>query len=291
MKKWCSIFIIEVLIIFAILDFKSTLVISFLWIIAHEIIHVIVAKKFGCRFYNIKLNLFGTYAELDDIDELSDKKRLILYLSGPVFNIFMVIFLIFMEQYMDCNFIKSSIDINLSLGVFNLLPAYPLDGSRIYEILLSKKFLYKEAKKITGIFSFIISAMFFILFVIMMFLHKINISLFLAAILMTYATVLEKEKTMYIIMGDMIKKIRKLEKYDYIENKSISVYYKKGLVNVLTLVDKNKFNTFYVIDDDMKLLKIIHEDELLSALKKYGNITLEEYVKKNIKNSYENNKM
>lgn len=289
MKKWSSIFIIEILIIFAILDFKSTLVITFFWIIIHEFVHISVAKKFGCRFYNIKLNLFGTYAELDDIDELSDKKRLVLYLAGPMFNIFMVIFLVFIEQYIDCNFVRSSIDINLSLGIFNLLPAYPLDGSRIYEILLSKKFLYKEAKKITEIFSFIISAMFFILFILMMFLHKINISLFLAAILMTYTTVLEKEKTMYIIMGDMIKKIRKLEKYDYIENKSISVYYKKGLVNILTLLDKNKFNTFYVIDDDMQLLKIIHEDELIRALKEYGNITLEEYVKKTNNKLTQNN--
>ncbi|NFG24445.1 peptidase M50 [Clostridium botulinum] len=291
MKKWYSIFIIEILIIFAILDFKSTIFISFFWIIAHECVHIFVAKKFECKFYNIRLNLSGTHAELGDIDELSEKKKLILYLSGPAFNIFMVVVLLFIQQYIDSNFIKSSIDINLSLGIFNLLPAYPLDGSRVYEILLSKKFLYKEAKKITGIFSFIISIIFFILFIIMIFLHKINISLFLAAILMTYATIVEKEKTMYIIMGDMIKKSRKLEKYDYIENKSISVHYKKGLVNILTLVDKNKFNTFYVIDDDMKLLRIIHEDELLSALKKHGNITLEEYVKKSSENLYGNNKM
>ena len=79
-------------------------------------------------------------------------------------------------------------------------------------------------------------------------------------------------------MGDMIKKVRKLKKHKYIENKSISVYYKKGLVNVLTLVDKNKFNSFYIVNDDMELLGIIHEDELLKALKFYGNITLEEYM-------------
>ena len=80
-------------------------------------------------------------------------------------------------------------------------------------------------------------------------------------------------------MGDMIRKVRKLKKHNYIENKSISVYYKKGLVNVLTLVDKNRFNSFYALNDDMELLGIIHEDELLKALKVHGNITLEEYIK------------
>lgn len=84
---------------------------------------------------------------------------------------------------------------------------------------------------------------------------------------------------MYIIMGDMVKKVRKIKDNNYIDNKSISIYYKKDLVNVLTLVDKNKFNSFYIINGDMRLLGIVHEDELIAALKEYGNISLEEYMK------------
>ena len=42
-------------------------------------------------------------------------------------------------------------------------------------------------------------------------------------------------------------------------------------------IDKNRFNSFYILDDDLKLLFIMHEDELIEALKLYGNITLEEY--------------
>eukprot|EP00831_Metopus_contortus_P012193 TRINITY_DN14896_c0_g1_i5.p1 TRINITY_DN14896_c0_g1~~TRINITY_DN14896_c0_g1_i5.p1 ORF type:complete len:144 (+),score=39.91 TRINITY_DN14896_c0_g1_i5:133-564(+) len=111
--------------------------------------------------------------------------------------------------------------------------------------------------------------------------HKLNLSFFLAAIFIMYTTFLEKQRIMYIIMGDIYKKLTRLKRYGYIENKNISVYYKKGLVNVLALVDKNKFNTFYVLDDNMKLIKTIHEDELIEALKEHGNITLEEYIKKN----------
>ena len=72
-------------------------------------------------------------------------------------------------------------------------------------------------------------------------------------------------------------KRNKLLRNDYIENKSISVYYKLGLANVMSIIDKNRFNTFYVLNDDLKVLFIMHEDELIEALKLYGNITLEEY--------------
>jgi stage IV sporulation protein FB len=287
MKKWYIVLILELSILMWFGDFKIYIIISFLWVILHEFAHIIVASKFGCKFNNVTISILGAKADLNDIDELNERKKLVLYLAGPFFNFFMAAVIGFFYGYFKYEFIKNSIIINLSLGAFNLLPAYPLDGARVTEILLSRRFLYKKSKKITETFSFIISGIMFIIFIIIILLHKVNISLFLAVILITYATFVEREKTMYIIMGDMVKKIRRLKKYNYIENKSISVYYKKGLVNVLTLVDKNKFNTFYVLNDDMELMGIIHEDELIRALKNYGNITLEEYMQmrdKDIKN-------
>lgn len=278
MKKWYMVLILELSILMWFVDLKSYIFISFLWVILHELAHIITASKFNCNFINLNINIFGVKAKLDNIDELTEKRKLIVYLSGPLFNILMTLSMYFIYNYFNFQFIKTSIMINLCLGIFNLLPAYPLDGSRICEILLSKRFLYKKSKKITEIFSFIISGILFLGFILMLLLHKVNISLFLAVILITYTTFLEREKTMYIIMGDMISKVRKLKKHNYIENKTISVYYKKGLVNVLTLVDKNKFNSFYILNEDMELLGILNEDELIKALKDYGNISLEEYI-------------
>ncbi|MGV2643389.1 peptidase M50, partial [Clostridium perfringens] len=108
----------------------------------------------------------------------------------------------------------------------------------------------------------------------------LNISMIIGAIIIVYITRIEEHTTMYITMGNVVIKRNKLLKNKYIENKSISVYYKQGLVNVLALVDRNKFNTFYILDDDMKLIYILNEDELIDALKVYGNMTLEEYIEK-----------
>jgi stage IV sporulation protein FB len=280
MKKWYMVLIVELSILLWLRDFESyIIVISFLWVILHEFAHIVVASEFKCKFNNINISMLGANAALSDIDELTENRKLILYLSGPFFNIFMATVTFCLYDYFKLEFFKHSVTINLCLGLFNLLPAYPLDGARVSEILLSKKFLYKKSKKITEIFSFIIAGVLFSIFGVMIVLHKVNLSLFFTIVLITYTTVLEREKTMYIIMGDMIKKVRKLKKHNYIENKSISVYYKKGLVNVLILVDKNKFNSFYILNDDMELIGIIHEDELIKALKNYGNITLEEYMK------------
>ena len=279
MRKWLKVLAVEILVLIWISEFNVSILISFLWIILHEAAHILVAQKFGCKFNNVKIGILGANAELIDLDEQSDRNRLLIYLAGPCFNLFIAVCMHCIYQYFNYDFFYNSMIVNLCLGAFNLLPAYPLDGSRIFEILLSKKFLYKKSKGITEIISFTISGVLFLLFNIMLLLHKANITLFLASILMAYTTFLEKEKTMYIIMGDMVKKVRKIKDNNYIDNKSISIYYKKDLVNVLTLVDKNKFNSFYIINGDMRLLGIVHEDELIAALKEYGNISLEEYMK------------
>ena len=176
---------------------------------------------------------------------------------------------------------ETSINLNIGLAFFNLLPAYPLDGSRILEIILSKKILFKRAQRLISIISYIIAGLFIISGVcIYIFLHSLNFSIIIGAIIIVYITRMEEHTSMYITMGNIVKKRKKLLKDNYIENKSISVYYKQGLVSVLALVDRNKFNTFYILNDDMKLIYILHEDELIEALKNYGNMTVEEYIKR-----------
>lgn len=278
MKKEARIFLAEIVLIILICSSSEVILSAFLWVILHEVSHIVLACMLGCKFYNIELHVFGAKAELGDLEILTDVKRIFIYLAGPLFNfIVFIIFFIISFRY-DSKWITTSLNLNLGLAIFNLLPAYPLDGARIYEILISKKILYKKSQKIIRLSSYCI-AMSFICISLLLFIliHKLNISMVIAAFIIIYVTRAEQKSTMYITMGNMVKKRKKLIKNNYIENKSLSVYYKSYLVNVLGLVDRNKFNTFYVLDDDMELLYILQENELISALKFYGNITLEEY--------------
>ena len=52
---------------------------------------------------------------------------------------------------------------------------------------------------------------------------------------------------MYILMRNIFVKRNKLLRNKYIENKGISVYYKLGLINVMAIIDKNRFNSFYIL--------------------------------------------
>ena len=284
MDRKRKMLILEFIFLLVICTLNKQMLVGFIWVILHEAVHILVANNFGLRLSSFKIHITGAGTEIDDIDDLSENRKLILYVSGPLFNFVSAMVLIFLKSEYGLN-VESSIWINLGLLFFNMLPAYPLDGVRIYEILLSKKILYKKAKKLLVRASFMVAAFIMIGFLLTVYIHKVNISLLLASVLLTYTTFLENEKTIYIIMGSIVRKSRRLISDGYIENKSISVYYKRDLIKVLSLVDRNKFNSFFVLDDDMRLLGIIYEDELIKTLKESGNMTLEELLvsKKNKK--------
>lgn len=284
MDRKRKMLILEFIFLLVICTLNKQMLIGFIWVILHEAVHILVANNFGLRLNSFKIHITGAGTEIDDIDDLSENRKLILYVSGPLFNFVSAMVLLFLKSEYGLN-VESSIWINFGLLFFNMLPAYPLDGVRIYEILLSKKILYKKAKKLLVRASFMVAAFIMIGFLLTIYIHKVNISLLLASVLLTYTTFLENEKTIYIIMGSIVRKSRRLISYGYIENKSISVYYKRDLIKVLSLVDRNKFNSFFVLDDDMRLLGIIYEDELIKTLKESGNMTLEELLvsKKNKK--------
>lgn len=280
MRRYIKLVITPILLLCVLSSVNNSLL-SFTFVIIHEIAHILTSKLFGSNFNNFRIGAYGSRVELIDLDFLRDKERLLIYISGPAINLMIVIIGYIISLGNENLIIKIIIEVNLAITLFNLLPAYPLDGARVLEILLSKKMIYKKANKIISIMSYLIGDFFIFTSIVIIFItKKYNASLTIAGIIIIFITIKENKTKMYIVMGNIFKKKKILAKNKYLENRTISVYIKQGLVNLMALVDKNRFNIFYVLDDDMKFLFIIYEDELIEALKLYGNITVEEYYKK-----------
>ncbi|MBN2468145.1 MAG: site-2 protease family protein [Deltaproteobacteria bacterium] len=110
----------------------------FISIIAHEISHSLVARKYGIPMKGITLFIFGGVAEMSE-EPPNAKSEFLMAVVGPLSSFiislgFYAIFRIGIASGwpMPVNGIVGYLAmINSVLAAFNLLPAFPLDGGRI----------------------------------------------------------------------------------------------------------------------------------------------------------------
>lgn len=267
------------IILLIILGFNSELILVFIIVIFHETIHYITAVYFGFSGFNMELLPIGTVLKLKDFDYASPKEDLIISLSGPMSNLVLAVIFYLLSFKFNPAFISDLVLINLSLGLFNLIPALPLDGGRILRDILAFRMLYKKANLFAIISSLTIGSFFMYLYIIQFIKGKGNFNIGAIAMFIIFYSLKEKERIAYIIMGDIVRKKIKFISKGYIENKSISIHHKATLAFILSIVDKNKYNIFLILDDNMKLIDIIYEEEIIEGLKLYGNVTAQEFLK------------
>lgn len=170
MKKF-SIHPISVIIwiwLFFMLGIKSVFS-YFFAILLHELGHYIVAKKLG---YQLKKFSFSPYGVSLSYGDFNYKDEILIALAGPVVNLFSILILsgiwwIFPNTYF---FTDNFAIISLILALVNFLPAYPLDGGRVFISISRGIFQEKTSKKITIFFNCLFSLVFTILFVVFMFI-------------------------------------------------------------------------------------------------------------------------
>ncbi len=270
------------LIVFFVLGFFIDISLAFFWIIVHELAHYFIVLKLGVESEKLKVHLLGARLEINYFDELELREKLFICFAGPLFNLIIALLYFIFYRFFPLNeYIYSTIEINLVLCIFNLLPIYPLDGGKIVEALLERRFLFAKVNKILSMLSYIFGVGFILLSIsAMIILNRINLTSLLAGIFILYLSYNERRKVMYIIMGDITKKRERLINKKYIDSRITSVYCEQDMINLLRLIDKNKFNIFYILDDEMNLLYILKENEVIDILKNIGNINLREYYNK-----------
>jgi len=206
-----SKYLIPYITIILIVGFKKELLIGFLIIIIHEFIHLIVARILGFSGFSVEIFPIGAMLKLKDLEEATPKEDIIISLSGPIGNFVMAFICGIINYFIYNDFIYKIIEYNIIIGIFNLIPAFPLDGGRILRDIFATRLIYKKANEIALRISIIIGYIFLLIFFASVYIGISNINLLLIAIFILTISYKEKRRIAYIIMGYIIKKKEKLK--------------------------------------------------------------------------------
>ncbi|OBR91992.1 MULTISPECIES: M50 family metallopeptidase [Clostridium] len=273
-----SKYFIPYVIFLIFIGYKGKLIYTFIIVFFHEMVHYLVARYYKFSGFDIEFIAIGTVIKLKDLDEAFPREDLIISISGPAANLIFsaVFYFAYKNFYLSIFYMLFSI--NLAIGLFNLIPAFPLDGGRILRSILNLKMTYRKANRIMIITSIFIGIALMFMYILLFLNGYSNFSIGIIGIFIVTTSLRENERISYIIMGDIIRKRYKFIKRGYIENRTLSIHYRQDLLTAMGLFDKNKYNTFMVLDDEMNLMDTIYEEEIIEGLKLYGNITLEKFI-------------
>jgi Zn-dependent protease/CBS domain-containing protein len=135
----------------------------FLCVLLHEFGHALAAKAYGIKTADITMMPMGGVARLERMPE-KPIEELVVVIAGPLVNLAIALLLgavllftggrlgsqIFAETPQIPNLLAWLFAANIAMFLFNLIPAFPLDGGRILRALLATQMDYAKATQVAA---------------------------------------------------------------------------------------------------------------------------------------------
>jgi Zn-dependent protease len=156
----------------------------FACIVLHELGHALTAQRFGIRTRDITILPIGGVARLERMPR-DPRQELLIAIAGPAVNVVIAIVLlavlavigrgsapppplvdgsanVLRDSLSGVGFIRTLAVTNIALVLFNLLPAFPMDGGRVLRAGLAYKLGYARATRIAASVGQLMAGLFFV---------------------------------------------------------------------------------------------------------------------------------
>ncbi|MCR3923443.1 MAG: site-2 protease family protein, partial [Firmicutes bacterium] len=243
-------------------------------VLAHEIVHLLVARAHGLEVGDVELFPFGGVANIEDVLELDPQVESTVSLAGPLFNFALVAVALLVyanvPAWQTNEMLLFFIRGNLTLGFFNLLPALPLDGGRILRARLCAVLGFQQATELAIRISQLLALLLFALALYLFYLGDLHITLFAAAFFLYYASEKERTVAMYAFIRGLGRKKKILYDQGVMPLTTLMALKDAPLKDILRRFAMKKFHRVLIVTKDGHVLGEVMEDDVVDTIMEKG---------------------
>lgn len=244
----------------------------FACVVLHEFGHILAARRYGIRTPDITLLPIGGLARLERMPD-KPRQELVIAIAGPLVNVVIAALIIIglgysvgLEQMAEienprADFFARLAGVNLFLVVFNLIPAFPMDGGRVLRALLGTRMPWARATQIAASIGQALAFVFgFLGLLYNPMLIFIGIFVYLAAAAEAQDAQL-REVAASVLVGDvMVTSFSSLDRSADIDR----------AVEMMLATTQNEFP---VVDHEGRLEGLLTRNDMIRALRESGPAT------------------
>ncbi len=264
-----DLFVIFVIPATLILGFAGEYLIVFISIVLHELGHILAAVIMNFKVYSLNILPIGLCAQIDFVPG-SFLKRIFVYTAGPLTNLIIVILLMSSLQINTQSYSGFLISINVYLAFFNLLPTLPLDGGRIVNEIIAGKVGFFKAGRYMRKLSLVLSISLVIAGIVQITGSKHNYSLLSIGIYIMFLLRSGEGSEAIMNLKHIFYRRARLLKKGLYPARVIVAMEKTCLGEVIKNMDFDRFHLVHILDADLKLIKVLTEQDVIEAMLSYG---------------------
>ena len=238
----------------------------FACVVIHEVGHSLIARRFGKETKSITLLPIGGVAALEEVPE-KPLQEIAMAIIGPMINLVIAGLLYSAfgwwsgagvpELYPNSagSFVAGLIAVNIILAIFNLTPAFPMDGGRVFRGILALKMDFIKATRI----AVLVGQIFAVIFIVLGFYFQLWIIMIIGIFLFLGAGAEKKQ----VIIKSILHKVTAGEAM----NTQMQAVNAADSVSTAMQHFRNGYRLDFPVLDGAKVVGILRLDSVLSIIR------------------------
>lgn len=264
---------LALIILFVFTGMTDKVLLVFSAVICHETAHMLVAASLGYKVKEVELLPFGAVARIERLAQAGSINEIVIAAAGPLtsFGLAVLSYVGAAEFVLWSDTFLFYYQVNLMLGIFNLLPALPLDGGRILRAFLAARRDYRQATRTVVVLGYGVSV-FLVGWAGAQYLidSSINMTILIAAVFLYTSSKIELDTAGFRQMRHLSGKKAELAAKNIMPTSHFTAVSSVPVGEIVHLFRVEQYNMVLVVDENFKLRTTLTETQIWEAMTEKG---------------------